>query len=239
MDKELKRITKTVKNKKEYKIYLLAPKFIMNYMNKLKIIYNKEKVEEKLTYFWIALKSIDIEMEKNNYKGEKYIDILLGKKVYVKSFGILITKKLSEYIKAKKTKKEFIKLYKTVLKEKNSKNIKELIKLRRKTGDCLAICIKELIKKEILKKSKENVKLDEFLHESMKMTQLMDSYVDLYDDYKKGELKFKPTSKDKKELKKELLKDTSRNTIKYPLTGLMLIFGIKYLKKTSKNLFPN
>ncbi len=231
MDKELERTIRIVKNKKEYKIYSLAPKFIMNHMNKLKIIYDKKKVEEKLTYFWLALKSIDLEMEKNNYKGESYLNILLGKKTYAKSFGILITKKLSKYIKTKEARKEFTKLYKTVLKEKNSRNIQELIKLRRKTGDCLAICIKELIKKDISKKSRGNAKFNEFLHESMKMNQLMDSYIDLYDDYEKGELKFNPTCKDKRKLKKELLKDTLKNTRRYPLTGFMLIFGIKYLKK--------
>jgi len=231
MDKELERIIRTVKNKKEYKIYSLAPKFIMNYMNKLKIIYNKEKVEKKLTYFWVALKSIDIEMEKNNYNGEDYLNILLGKKTYVNSFGILITKRLSKYIKTKEARKAFTKLYETVLKEKNSRNIQELIKLRRKTGDCLAICIKELTKEDLPKKSRKNTKFNEFLHESMKMNQLMDSYVDLYKDYEKGELKFKPTYKDKHKLRKELLKDTLKNTIKYPLIGFMLIWGIKYLKK--------
>lgn len=230
MEKELEGIIKTLENKKEYKIYLLAPRFIMRYMDKLKIVYDKEKVKEKLTYFWIGLKAVDLEMEKKDYNGKEYLNTILGKKTKEKSFGILITKKLSKYLKTKKAQKLSIRLYQAVIKEKNPRNIKELIKSRKETGNLLAIFIKELIKNNIKKIEKEK-KFNEFLHESMKMCQLIDSYVDLYEDYKKGELKFKPTKKDKHKLRRKLLKYTLKNTPRYPLIGISLIFGIKYLRK--------
>jgi len=202
MDKKLHNLIKKLKKDKEYSIYLRGGPFILWYMKKLKMIYDKKSVEEKLNYFWIWIKVVDLEIEEGKGKGNEYLAVLLGRKSNKGTLGFKITKILQKHIKTKSGQNVFKNLFKSVIKEKKSINIKELIKNREKTSYFLAEAIKELIKKDM----KENKKFNKFLHESMKMNFLIDSYVDLDDDYKKGELKFKPTIKDKNMLRLKLLK---------------------------------
>jgi len=231
MEKELKKLLKKLEKNKEYKVYLQITPYTLWYMDKLGMEYNRDAIEEKLSYFSVSLKALDLEIEKDKVTGKEYLDVLIGKKSTKKSLGFYLAKKLRRYVKTAKSKDLFKKLCKTVLKEKKSKNINELIKNREKTGDYLAEATKELIKEDI---KTNNKKFDLFLHESMKMNQLMDSYVDLEEDYEKGELKFKPTIKDRNKLRIKLLKDTLRNLRKFPLTGAFLISGIIFLKKMKK-----
>lgn len=229
METQLKNLIKKLgKNNKEYYAYLRGAPFIIWFMDKKKMKYNRSKVEEKLTYFSIWIKAMDLEMDKKKSSGKEFLEIIKGKKTKKKSFSINLTKKIESFIETKQCKNYFEALYNSVKKEKNSKNVKELIKNRKSTGDNLAECIFELIKKDIYKSNKE---FKVFLHESMKMNQLMDSYVDLEEDYKKGEIKFKPSIHTKNALRIALFKSTVKNSIKLPSTALFLRSGIKSLKK--------
>ena len=229
MEKQLKSLIKQLgKNKKEYYAYLRGAPFIIWFMDKKNMKYNKNKVEEKLNYFGIWLKTMDLEMDKKKSSGKEFLEIIKGKKSDKKTIPIELTKKITSFIQTKQCQKSFDNLYKSVVNEKKSKNVGELIKNRKATGDNLAECIIGLIEKDI---SKSHGQFREFLHESMKMNQLMDSYVDLEEDYKNGELKFKPSIHAKNALRLALFKSTVKNSIKLPSTALFLRSGIKSLKK--------
>jgi len=229
MEKQLKALIKKLeKNKREYYAYLRGAPFIIWFMDKKQMKYNKNRVEEKLNYFGIWLKTMDLEMEKKKDCGKEFLEIIRGKKSSKKTLPIELTKKIKSFIKTKQCQTSFEKLYLSVINGKKSKNIKELIKNRKATGDNLAECILGLIEKDI---SKFHGQFREFLHESMKMNQLMDSYVDMEEDYKKGELKFKPSLHAKNALRLSLFKSTLKNSIKLPSTALFLRSGIKSLKK--------
>jgi len=231
MNSELRKIINKLKKNKEFSIYLQGPPFILYYMDKMRMEYDRDSIEEKLYCLWICIKAIDLEVEKNIVQRKEFLDVFLGKKSKKRTLGIKLVQVLRRFVKTKTLKKEFVKLYKNVCKEKDSKNIKELVFFRRKNGDSLARIIRELIKEDI---KKEHKYFDDFLHESLKMNQLMDSYVDLEDDYKTGELKFKPTRKDLRFLRVQLFKDVLRNSKRYPLTGFLLLSGIFYLRKMKK-----